>query len=112
MIGHNLLFLRRNDSALPLIPCNDNLHAFLQIFLGDGVAAHAHRAQRSLVDDVCQLGAGSTGRGTGDGGKVNIRSHLDILCVHAQNRFTPLEIRQLHGNAAVEAAGPQQRLVK
>ena len=112
VIGHNLLFLRRNDGTLALIPCDDNLHAFLQIGLGDGVAAHAHRAQRCFIDDVCQLGAGSTSCGAGDGGKVNIRPHFDILSMHAQNCFTTLEIRKFHGNASVEAAGAQQCLVK
>ena len=62
VVGHDALFLIRQDGVLFLVARNDHLDALLQVCLGHALAPGPYRPQSGLVDDVGQLGTGGTGR--------------------------------------------------
>ena len=112
VIGHGQLVALGDDGVLALIAGDDGLDRFLQVALGDGLAARLDGGNRALVDDVRQLRAGAAARGARNLRIVDVRIGLDLLGVHAQDRLAAGQVRQLHRDAAVKAARAQQRLVQ
>ena len=100
------------DLVLLLVAGDDDLDALLQVALAHLVAACAHRAQRGLVDHVGKLRTGRAGGHARDGAEVQAGLALDLLGMHAQDVLAADEVGQLHGYAAVKAAGAQQRGVE
>ena len=82
VVGNDLFFMLADHRALALITRDNDLHALLQIGLGNGIAAQAHGAQRGLVDDVGKLRAARAAGGAADGVKVNAGVHLHIFGMH------------------------------
>ena len=112
MVGNGHLFLVCQDGVLLLVACNDHLNGFLQIGLGDHRPVVPDGSQSGLVDDVCQLRAGSAGGHSCHGFKVHIVGNLYLFGVNLQNFLPAVQIRQLHGNPAVKPAGTGQGRVK
>ena len=112
MVGDDLLFIIGHDGVFLLIAGDDDLNAFLQVCLLYDCAPTAHRTEGSFVDDVRKLCAGGSGGHTGDGMEVHIVRRFDLLRMDLEDGFTTCEVRQLHGNTAVKAAGAGQRRVK
>ena len=112
MVGDDALFLIVEDLVLLLRTGQDRVHGLLQVELGHGLAVMAHSAERGLVHDVSQLGAGRTGRHAGHNTKVTVGAELDFLSVQAQDALAALQIGQLDGHAAVKTARAGQRRIQ
>ena len=112
VVGHDALFLVGEDGILLLVACNDHFDALFEVSLGHALAARADGPQRSLVDDVGQLGTGRTGGHPGHDAEINAGSQRDLFGVNFQNLFAALQVGQLDGNAAVKAAGAGQSRVQ
>ena len=108
VVGHDLLLLVGEDPALFLVAGDDHLHALLQVLLGGVLPPRPHRPEGGLVDDVGQLRAGGPGGRLGDGLKVHVLRQADLLGVDLQDVDAALEVGELHGDAPVKAARPQQ----
>ena len=104
VIGHN--------GVLLLVAGNDYLDALLQVGLGGKAASVTDGAEGGLVDDVGQLGTGSTGGHTGDLVEVHVLGDLDLFGVYLQNGLAPQQVGQLHGYTAVETTGSGQGRIK
>ena len=112
VVGHDALFLIRQDGVLFLVACNDHLDALLQVCLGHALAPGPYRPQSGLIDDVGQLGTGGTGSHAGHGVKVHPRGDLYLFGVDLQDLLPALQVRQLHRHPAVKAAGTGQSRVQ
>ncbi len=112
MIGHNLLFFFVDSRPLPLVSGDNRFHRFLQILLRHGVPLTTDGPQGAFVDDVGQLRARSAGSGPRNHIPIYTGLRFDIPGVYLEDGFPALQIRQLHRNASVEAAGPQQRRIQ
>ena len=84
-------------------------HNTLRGFIHSLHVYHRHIAtgsqQRSLIDQICQIRPGKTGRLLGDGSHVNIRSHGFAFGMHVQDRFPSPHIRTVHYDLPVKPAG-------
>ena len=112
VIGNDPLFLIRKNGIFALVARDYNLDALLKVGLGNKLSSGTNGTQRRLVYDIGKLRAGSAGGHSGYGGEVDIVLKLYFLCVNAENGFAPLEVGQLHRNAAVETTGAGERRVK
>ena len=54
-------------------------------------ASAAHRAQRRLIYNVCQLRSGGSGSHTGYRVEIHIVRSLDLFCMYLQYRLTSLQ---------------------
>ena len=108
VVGHDFFLLVGEHPALLLIARDDHLHTLLEVLLGGKLPPTAHRPEGGLVDNIGQLRAGGPGRRLGDGLKVHIFCQADLFCVDLQDLDPPLEVGQLHRDAPVKPAGPQQ----
>jgi hypothetical protein len=68
--------------------------------------------QRGLVDEQGQVGAGHAGRGGGDRLEVGAVGERHAARVDLEDLEPPVAVRRMYGDAPVEAAGAQQRLVE
>ena len=93
VIRNNLLLLGAEYGVLALRTSNDGLDTLIQIGLNDAVSSQTNGTQSRLVDNVRQIGTGRTRGCTGNRVKVDIAGHMNVLCVHLQNRDTTLQIR-------------------
>ena len=74
----------------------------------DGILSPAGGQERRLVQQVCEIGAGKTGGGGGDGPQIHARSEVDAAGVDAQDRLATADVRAIHENLPIESARPQQ----
>ena len=112
VVGHDALFLVGEDGVLLLVARDDHLDALLKVGLGHALAARADGPQGSFVDDVGQLGAGCTGGHPGHDAEIDAGGQRDLLGVDFQDLLAALQVGQLHGHPAVEAAGAGEGRVK
>ena len=68
--------------------------------------------QRSLVDEVREIGADHSRRCRCEAAEVDVRRERHAARMHLENRLAAVLVRWLHGHTAVEAPGPQQGLVE
>ncbi len=107
MVRDDFLFFRRNDRIFALVPSNDSLDRLLQIALRNGAAAFTDGAEAAFIDDIRQLGTGSTGSGAGDRIVINIWIHFVVRRMHLQDRFTSCQVRQFNRYATVKTTWAQ-----
>ena len=107
-----LLLLVRHDERLPL-------RAHQDLVLGEVEVGHVHfllvgagGGERGLVHEVGEVGAGESRRAAGHDRKVHVVRHRDGLGVHLQDALAALHVRAIHDDAAVEAAGAEERGVE
>ena len=112
VVGDDALFLGGDDHALLFAAGDDVFGGAVEVSLADGGAVVAHSGEGGLVQDVGQLCAGRAGRGVGHALEVDVGLHGFLSGVHLEDFLAALEVGQLHRDAAVEAAGSQQRLVE
>ena len=112
VIGHDALFDVRQNGALLLGARDDDLERRQQVLLIHGLAAHAHGAQRRLVDEVGKVRADRAGRGLCDLLEVDVLGKADVARVDEQGLVAPLQIRAVNDDAAVKAARAQQGLIE
>ena len=112
VVGDNALFLLGDDGTLLFGAGNDQLEGHQQILLIHGLAALADGAQRRLVHQIGQIRADAAGGGLGDLVQIHVLGQTDVAGMHLQGGKTARQIGTIHGDAPVEAAGAQQRLVQ
>ena len=76
VIGHNLFFVRRQNSVFALIARYDNVHGLREVTLCDNASIALDGAQRCFVNQVGKLCAGTAGRG------LRQRLVVDVICHH------------------------------
>ena len=108
VIADNQLFLVRQDGVLLLIAGNDHFDGFFQVSLVSFAAAVTHGTEGSLVDNIGQLCAGSTGGHAGNAVEIHIVGKLDLLGVYPEDFFTTLQVGELHRHTAVKTTGTGQ----
>ena len=112
VIGNHALFHVGEDGALFLRAGDDHFEGDHQVLLIDGLAAHAHGPESSLVDQVGQVRAHGAGRGLGDLVEVHVLGQFDVLGVNPEGLIPSGQVGPVHRDAPVKAAGPQQGLVE
>ena len=112
VIGDDALFLLGDDGALLLGACDDGFKGRQQVVLVHGLAALAHGPQGRLVHQVRQVRAHAACGGLGDLVQVHVLRQADVPGVDLQGGKSARQIGPVHGDAPVEAAGPQQGLVQ
>ena len=100
------------NRVLLLITRDNHLDAFLKIFLRNRFPMISDRAQRSFIDDVGKLRAGSAGGHTRDLQVINVSICLDFFCVYLEDIFPSFEIRQFYRNSTVKPSRSRQRGVE
>ena len=91
---------------------HDALERVGEVGAGDGVVTAARGEQRRLVDEVREVGADHARRRGRDPVEVDVVGQRHAADVHGEDRRAPRAVRRLHRDPAVEAPGPQQRLVE
>ena len=112
MIGNYELFLVRKDLVLLLVSGKHHLDALLQILLGHPFPACLDGTDGSLIYHIGKLCSGSSGTGLGDGLKVDVAHHLDVLGMYLEYVHTSLHIGKLNGHTPVETTGAQECRIK
>ena len=112
VIGDDALFLLGDDGALLFAAGDDQLEGDQQIVLIHGAAALADGPQSGLVHQVGQIRAHAACGGLGDLLQIHVLRQLDGTGMHLQRGQTARQVGTVHGDAPVEAAGTQQRLVQ
>ncbi len=102
VVADNPLFLVAENCILLLVAHGDNLHTLLQIMLVDLVPIFPQRHQASLINDVSQHSAGSTGGKIRHLVKIQVILMGHTLQVVLQNLDAAFYIRQLHRNFAIK----------
>ncbi len=86
----------------------------------DGVVEFAHldrflvpprREKRRFVDQIREIGAREAGRALRDDLQVDVRRHLHLTRVDAENLFAAADVGLVHEHLAIETAGAEQRRV-
>ena len=75
----------------------------------DRLAVVAGGGEGGLVDHVGQVGAGEARCAASQDVEVHVLGHGDLLGVDAENLFAATDVGTVDDDAAVEAAGAQQR---
>ena len=112
VVRDDLLLVIGQNGGLALLAGDDHLDALLEVLLGRTLATEADGAKGALVNDIGQIGTGSTRCGAGDRGQVDAGLGLHILGMKLEDGLTTGQVRQLDGHAAVEATRTQQCGVK
>ncbi|CRQ89159.1 hypothetical protein PAERUG_P45_London_17_VIM_2_12_12_02414 [Pseudomonas aeruginosa] len=112
VVGGVALLLLGHDHGLALGAHHDLVLGQLELAHVDDALVGARGEQRSLVDQVGQVGAGETGRTAGDDGRIDMVAQRHLAHVHLEDLFAPADIRQADHHLAVEAARTQQRRVQ
>ena len=112
VIGDELLFKLGEHAVLLLAARDDELERREHILLRDELAPLAHGAQRRFVGKVCKVCAHAARGRERDLLEVNVLGELDAARVDLKGREAAGKVRAVYRDAAVEAAGTQQRLVE
>ena len=112
VIGHKLLFKLGEHAVFLLAAGDDELERGQHILLRDELAPLAHGAQGGFVREVGKVRAHAARRGQRDLFEVHVLGQLDIARVHLQRGDASGKVGPVDGDAAVETAGTQQRLVQ
>ena len=101
------------EHARLLLGARDHAHdPLFELLLPDDLVTVASRQQRSLVDEVGEVGAGESGRLPGERAEVDLARDRLALGVHLEDLLAPVAIRPVDHDLAVEAARAQQRGVE
>ncbi len=112
VVGRELLLLvgHRHRAAL-----GAHQHLVLGVFEirhGDQTLADAGGAQRGLVDQVGEVGAGEARRAARQHARIDVGRQRDLAHMDLQDLLAAADVGVRHYDLAVEAAGPQQRRVE
>ena len=112
VVGDDALLLLGDDGALLLRTGDDQLKGHQQVVLVHGLAALADGPQRRLVHQIGKVRAHTAGGGLRDLVQIHVLRQTDVAGVYLQRSQTARQIGPVDGDAPVEAAGAQQRLVQ
>ena len=104
--------IRRIEQDVADRPEHDLLERLREVLGAHRVRAFARRAQRRLVHEVAQVGAGQPGRLGGDARQRDIRRQRHVPRVDLEDRGAADAVGELHHDAPVETARPEQRRVE
>ena len=112
VVGGDLPLLLGEETRL-LLGAGDHAHdPFLELVLLDHLLAAARREQRSLVDEVRQVGAGEPGRPGSQRVEIDLRRQRLALRVHLEDLLAPVAVGPVDDDLPVETAGTQQRRIE
>ena len=111
VVGEDALLLVGDDAPL-LQAGDDTLERVVEVLHRELVAAAAPGADRGLVADVRQVGAGQARGLPRDAVEVDVVGERLAARVHEENLLAALEVGRLDQDLPVEPAGAQQRLVE
>src|SRR5690606_22829403 len=109
--GVELLFLG-HDHGFALGAHHDLVLGEFELLHLDDALAGPRREQRSLVDQVGQVGTGEARRATCDQGRFDAVTQRHLAHVHLEDLLATTDVRQPHHHLAVETARTQQRRVE
>ena len=112
VVGGHLLFPLADDAALAFRAGDDPLNGFLKVLHIDAGLVFAGGQQGGFVDQVGKVGAAEAGGFAGQDFDLDLFGQGLAGGVHFQDGGAAGDIGQVQGNAAVKAAGPQQRRVQ
>ena len=112
MIGGQLPFMLRNDTAALFRPGNDLDHCILHVLHGDGAAVALRRQQCAFVHQILKISAGEAGRRLGNGRKIDIVCQRLVLGVDFENVLAAAPVGRADVDLPVEAARAQQRRIE
>ena len=112
VISDDALFLLGDDGALLFAAGDDHFKSGQQVVLIDRLAALADGTQCGFVHQIGQIRTHAAGGGLGDLLQIHIFRQVDVAGMHLQRGQTAGQIGAVNGDAAVEAAGTQQRLIQ
>mmetsp|Transcript_39667 Transcript_39667/g.93470 ORF Transcript_39667/g.93470 Transcript_39667/m.93470 type:complete len:481 (-) Transcript_39667:1549-2991(-) len=92
--------------------CDDPVGGVGHLLVGDGLQLPPCSQDGRLVHEVLEVRAAEADRPPGDILEVQVLGQLLVPHVHLQDLLAALDVRQADGDAPVEAAGPQQRVVE
>ena len=112
VVGDDLALLRAHDAVLFLLADQHLLDRGEEILLADEFSAFLDGIDGRLIDHIGQIGAHGAAGGQSDGIEIHALVKLYILRVNLQDLHTPLEVRLVHNDPAVETAGTEQCLIE
>ena len=107
-VGHEL----GEDGVFLLASGDDKLEGGQQVLLVDRPAAVADSPEGGLVHQVGQVGPYGAGGGQGDFVQVHVLAEADIPGVALEGGQAARQVGPVDGDAPVEAAGAEERLVQ
>ena len=112
VVGDDPLLLVGDDAALALRAGDDPLDRVLELHHVDGLLAVTRGQQRRLVHQVGQVGAGESGRASGQDLEVDVVTERLASGVDLEDLVPALEVGTVDHDLPVEATGAQQRRIK
>ncbi len=97
---------------LPLGAEHDPFQSVGEVRLLDHVVGAPRGGERSLVDEVGEIGSDHARRRGRDPGEIDVRAERDAARMHAKDRLATRAVGRLDGDAAVEPPGAKKRLVE
>src|SRR5579875_2041892 len=108
VVGGDLQLIRAAEHALALGTHQNLVLGDLEVVHVDRFAVEARGGKGSLVYHVGEIGTGEARCATCQHVEVDVLSHWDLFCVNAEDYFAAADVRAVHDDAAVEAAGTEQ----
>ena len=108
----DLLLLLGDDHRAALRAHQDLVLGELEVVHADDLLVVARRVERRLVHQVREVGAGEAGGAARQHVDVHVVGQRDLLGVDGEDALAPLHVGTVDDDAAIEAAGTQQRRIE
>mmetsp|Transcript_13025 Transcript_13025/g.19674 ORF Transcript_13025/g.19674 Transcript_13025/m.19674 type:complete len:450 (+) Transcript_13025:523-1872(+) len=102
------LFFLAHHHGLALGAHHDLVFGKLELFHGHETLVATGREERRLVDQVCEVRTGESGRATSDQNRLDAVRQGHFLHVHLEDLLTTNDVWQANNNLTVETARAQQ----
>ena len=112
MVGNDPALLLAHDAVLLLLADQDLFNRDEQVLLGDVFALVLDGIDRRLVNHIGKIGADRPACCERNFLEVDGLVHPDVLGVNLQDRLTSLQVRALHDDPSVKAAGTKECLIQ
>jgi hypothetical protein len=107
-VGHEPPFLGGDGNILALQAHQDLVYRIVHVLAADSILVPAGREDGGLVEQVLQVRPAEAGRAPGYFLQIHVVGQGFVAGVNLEDLQPVLQGGQIDGNAAVEAAGPQQ----
>ncbi len=112
VIRGDLFFFLRDDAALALRAHDHFLGGLKELGLSDRFLVVPRGGDGCLIHQVREVGAGETRRARGDAVEVHVLFECLAFRMDLEDRLAVVHVGEIEDDAAVEAAGPEERRVK
>ena len=112
MVGYHTLLAVVHNAIFLLLTGYYDFYGFEQICLGYRLTAILNRQNGSLVDHIRKIGTNRAGSCQSNRIQIYGIIHMHILGMYLQNRKTPLQIRLVYNNPAIQTARTQKRRIQ